>query len=128
MHSALIQNRQCRTLALHAKNVVIWTKSEEKRYLGLRAVGNPLNTWSVSASSVVRNFSSGLVPTMKRRAPSTTEKSNVVHQLFSSRTVLNFYRSYIGLNHRYFSRIKIKVMKSYAWNIICGISTTTTVS
>ena len=33
------------------------------------------------ASSVVRNFSSGLAATMKRRALSATKKSNVVHQL-----------------------------------------------
>ena len=62
MHSALIQNRQCRALALHARNVAIWTMSREKIYHGLWAVGNPLTTWAVSASSVVRNFSSGLPP------------------------------------------------------------------
>ena len=33
MHSALIQNRQCRALALHARNVAIWTKSREKIYI-----------------------------------------------------------------------------------------------
>ena len=49
----------------------------------------PLTTWAVSASSVVRNSSSGLTSTMKCRALSTTKKSSVVHQLFSSRTVLN---------------------------------------
>ena len=60
---------------LHARNVAIWTKSGEKIYHGLRDVGNPLTTWAVSASSVVR--SSGLAPTMKRRALSATKKSNV---------------------------------------------------
>ena len=68
-------------------------RSRDKRYItALRAVGNPLSTWAVSASSVVRNFSPGLAPTMKRRALSTTKKSSVVHQLFSSRTMLNFCR------------------------------------
>ena len=32
MHSALIQNRLCRALALYARNVAIWTKSGEKIY------------------------------------------------------------------------------------------------
>ena len=45
---------------------------------GLWAVGNSLTTWPVSASSVVRNISSGLAPTIKRRAFNTTRKSTVV--------------------------------------------------
>ena len=44
LHSALIQNRQCRAVALHARNVAIWTKSGEKIYHGLRAIGNPFTT------------------------------------------------------------------------------------
>ena len=75
MLSALIQNMRYCALALHARNVAIWTKSGEKIYDGLRAVGNPFTTLAVSASSVVR--SSGLAPTMKRRALSATKKSHV---------------------------------------------------
>ena len=74
-------------LALHERNVTIWTRSEEKIYHGLRAVGNPLTTWAVSTSSVVRSL--GLAPTMKRRALSTTKKSNVVHQLSYEFTGVN---------------------------------------
>ena len=46
MHSALIRNRQS----------VAWYITTNH---GSRAVGNPLTTWAVSASSVVRNFSTG---------------------------------------------------------------------
>ena len=64
---------------------VLWRfeRSREKRYNhGLRAVGNSLTTWAVSASSVVRkNFSSGLPPRWSGGALSVTKKSNVVHQL-----------------------------------------------
>ena len=61
---------------------VMWRfkRSRDNKYNhGLRAVGNSLTTWAVSAPSVVRNFSSGLVPTIKRRAFSTTTNSSVVY-------------------------------------------------
>ena len=55
-------------------------RSREKRYnQGLRAVSNSLTTWGVSALSVVRNFRSGLAPTIKRRALNTTRKWSVVY-------------------------------------------------
>ena len=116
MHSALIQNRQCRSLALHAGDVAIWTKSGEKICHCLRAVGNPLTTWAGSASSVDRNFSSGLARAMKRQTLSATKESSVVHQLFSSRTLLNLLLLIHRLS-RYFLGIGIKVIKSYVWKI-----------
>ena len=55
-------------------------RSRQKRYNhGLRSVGNSLTTWAVSASSVVRKFCSGLVPTIKRRALNTIRKLSVVY-------------------------------------------------
>ena len=51
---------------------VMWLfeRSRDKRYNhGLRAVGNSITTWAVSASSVVRKtFYFGLASTMKRRS------------------------------------------------------------
>ena len=38
----MVQNRQCRALALDARNAAIWTKSGEKIYHGTRPVGNSL--------------------------------------------------------------------------------------
>ena len=55
-------------------------RSREKRYNhGLRAVGNSLTTWVVSASSMVRNYSSELAPTIKRWALNMTRKSSIVY-------------------------------------------------
>ena len=55
------------------------------------------------------------------------------HTFFDSATVLWSYGvelllivQQVGYNSRYFSRIKKKVIKSYVWNIIFWISTTTT--
>ena len=76
----MIQNRLCRALSLDARNVVIWTKSGEKIYHGLPAVGNSLTTWAIS----LRRSYEILVPlalTIKRRPLNTTRKSNVIHQL-----------------------------------------------
>ena len=54
--------------------------SREKRYNhGLRAVGNSLTTWAVSASSMVRKILIRLAPTIKRRALNTTRKSSIVY-------------------------------------------------
>ena len=50
---------------------VMWRfeRSREKRYNhGLRAVGNSLTTWAVSASSVVRKILTWAASTMKRRS------------------------------------------------------------
>ena len=63
---------------------VMWRfeRSRDKRYNhALRAIGNSLTTWAVSATSVVRNFSSGLPPRWSGGVLSATKKSNVVHQL-----------------------------------------------
>ena len=118
----MIQNRQCRALSLDARNVAIWTKSGEKIYHGLRAVGNSLTTWAVSASPVVRNFSSGLAPTIKRQAFSTTRKSNVIYISCSLVVRCWIYRCwYIGFNSRYFSGIRIKVSKKRLKNNFLNI-------
>ena len=49
MKTSVAYDSNCRALALDARNVAIWMKSEEKIYHGgLRAVGNSLTTWTVS--------------------------------------------------------------------------------
>ena len=125
MHSALIQNRQCRALALHARNVAIWTKSREKIYHGLRAVGNSLTTWAVSASSVVRNFSSGLPPRWRAEHWVLQKSRMLCISCRTGRTCCCWIYRCQYFNSRYFSGIERKAIKSYVWNIISWILMTT---
>ena len=63
---------------------VMWRfeRSRDKRYNhGLRAVGNSLTTWAVSALSVLSKLLYSGAPTIKRRALNAINKTNVVLQL-----------------------------------------------
>ena len=118
----MIQNRQCRALSLDARNVAIWYKSGENIYHGLRAVGNSLTTWAISLHGwyeiLVRGCCHGDAP--------STECHKKVECCASAVVRCRIHRcKYIGFSSRYFSGIGIEVIKSYIWNIISWILTTT---
>ena len=125
-------------LVLHARNVAISTNSVEKIYHGLRAVGNPLTTFErYLFYRRLWNFSSGLASTMSRQAVGTKKsRASYISLLISMLSETADLWSYgvefssivrpAGYNSRYLSRIRKKVIKSYVWNIIFWVSTTTT--